>query len=203
MPVSETHQDAIKNASFIVRNITSDRKKTIKIFNYPILYDNTRDLLAIPGITESDIRVSLLKGELKHKLLVKDIVIEYSDIDLLQFNIDQKQFLQNSGVTKGLEVTGVVGTLPYLLREDIPLIGIKNGINRLFYTPDKFLNGLLPSGDNVHIKVFHNGKSLYEGIDYTISESAGSGTGYDTINIFSFTPIRESLLYATYAINNI
>ena len=202
MPISENHQDAIKNASFIVRNITSDRKKIIKIFNYPILYDTTRDLLAIPGVTEADIRASLLKGEIKHKILVKDIVVEYSDIDLLQFNNDQKQFLQNSGVTIGLEVTGIIGNISYLLREEIPLIGIKNGTNRLFYTPEKFLNGILPSGDNVHIKVYHNGKSLYEGIDYTIAESGGPGTGYDTINIFSFSPISESVLYASYCIKS-
>ena len=68
------------NGCFIVRNICSYRQKTIKIFNYPIPFNRTRDLLAIPGVSESDIRASLLKGELQHKILVGDIVIECSDI---------------------------------------------------------------------------------------------------------------------------
>lgn len=98
-----------KNGCFIVRNITPDRKKTIKIFNYPILFNQTRDLLQIPGVAEADIRASLLKGELNHKIIVKDIIIECSDIDLLQFNNDQKIFLQNAGVVIGLEVSSSDG----------------------------------------------------------------------------------------------
>jgi hypothetical protein len=34
--------------SFIIKNINSDRHKVIRIFNYPILYNTSRDLLAIP-----------------------------------------------------------------------------------------------------------------------------------------------------------
>lgn len=96
-----------KYGYFIVRNVTPDGNKTIKIFNYPILFNTTRDILQIPGVSESDIRASLLKGELRHKILAKDIVIEESDIDLLQFNDEQKAFLQAAGVIKGLEVTGI------------------------------------------------------------------------------------------------
>lgn len=92
-----------KYGCFIVRNICSDRRKTIKIFNYPINFNQTRDLLAIPGVAEADIRASLLKGELRHKILAGDIVVECSDIDLLQFNDDQKAFLQSAGITIGLE----------------------------------------------------------------------------------------------------
>lgn len=87
----------------------------------------------------------------------------------------------------------------YYWREKIPLIGMKNGVNRTFYTPDKFLNGSY-LGNTFHLTVEHNGKELYENIDYTIAESSGPGTGYDTINIFSLTPNSHSLLYATYAI---
>lgn len=36
-----------KNGCFIVKNINSDRHKVIRIFNYPILYNTSRDLLAI------------------------------------------------------------------------------------------------------------------------------------------------------------
>lgn len=92
------------NGCFIVRNTTPDRNKTIKIFNYPILFNTTRDLLNIPGVSESDIRASLLKGELRHKIMAQDIVIECSDIDLLQFNDEHRSFLQNAGVVNGLEV---------------------------------------------------------------------------------------------------
>jgi hypothetical protein len=51
-----------RNTSFIVRNI-SPQNKTINIFQYPINMDQTRDLLAIPGVSDGDIRSSLLKGE--------------------------------------------------------------------------------------------------------------------------------------------
>lgn len=189
-----------KNGCFIVRNVTPDRNKTIRIFNYPILFNTTRDLLQIPGVAEADIRASLLKGELRHKILAKDITVECSDIDLLQFNDDQKQFLLDAGIIKGLEVTSVVSTLPYIRRDEVTLIGLRNGVNRTFFTPEKFLNGLIASGDRLHIAVKHNGKDLYEGIDYTIGESGGPGTGYDMINLISFTPNAHSLLIASYCI---
>jgi len=189
-----------RNTSFIVKNINSERK-VIRIFQHPILHNTTRDMLECMGVGESDIRASLLKGELMHKILGKDIEIVYSDIDLLQFNDEQKLFLQNAGIIKGLEVAGS-GTLPYIWKEEIPLIGMKDGINRTFYTVDKFLNGTFITGDQFHIHIKHNGKDLYESLDYTIGESGGPGTGYDTINIISFSPTITSVLYSTYAIKN-
>lgn len=200
MPYDDFAPYQKKHGCFIVRNVTPDRQKTIKIFHYPIPFNKTRDLLDIPGVGEDDIRASLLKGELQHKILAKDIVVECSDIDLLQFNDDQKQFLSDAGIIKGLEVTAVITTLPYLWREEITLIGLRNGTNRTFFTPDKFLNGNFVTGDQFHIHIKHNGKDLYENIDYTIGESSGPGTGYDTINLISLTPTSHSLLFATYAI---
>lgn len=91
------------NGCFIVQNI-SPQVKTIKIFNYPINYMDSRDLLQIPGVGENDIRASLLKGEVNHKIRAGDIRIICSDIDLLQFNSNQKMFLQMAGVIKGLEI---------------------------------------------------------------------------------------------------
>jgi hypothetical protein len=156
-------------------------------------------LLAIPGIAEQDIRASLLKGELQHKILARDIVITCSDIDLLQFNEDQKQFLINSGIIDGLEVgSNQVSGLSYIWRIEIPLIGTKNGINKTFFTPDKFINGTFDTGDDFHIQVKHNGRDLYEDFDYYVSESEGTGTGYDTINLISITPNTNSKLFATY-----
>lgn len=197
-----------KNGCFTVLNIShinrsygrEGEKKIIKIFNYPIMPGDTRDLLAIPGVGEADIRASLLKGEIRHKILAEDITVVCSDIDLLQFNDDQKQFLIDSGIIKGLEISSTIGTLPYLWREEKDLIGLRNGSNRTFFTPEKFLNGTFVTGDQFHIHVKHNGKDLYESIDYTISESSGPGTGYDTINLISFTPNAHSLLKVNYAV---
>lgn len=181
------------------------RKKVVRVFNYPILPAQSRDLLQIPGVSESDIRASLLKGELRHKILARDIVIICSDIDLLQFNDDQKKFLQDAGIVHGLEAGGIGPPGPpgagvdYLFREEIPLIGAKNGTNRTFMTPEKFINGVY-SGNNFHIHVKHNGKDLYEGIDYVVSESGGIGTGYDMVTLKSFSPNSHSLLICDYMV---
>jgi hypothetical protein len=190
-----------KYGCFIVRNITPDRKKTIKIFNYPIPYLQTRDILQIPGVAEADIRASLLKGELRHKILAKDIYVECSDIDLLQFNDDQKAFLQNAGIVKGLEVSGGSVTIPFLFKQNVHLTGAIDGSNRIFYvpSPDKFINGVF-QGNTFKIQVFHNGREIYEGTDYMVSESGGIGTGYDTIIITSFVPRANSQVWASYII---
>ena len=182
---------------FIVHNI-SEPKKTIKIFNYPILHGYSRDLLRIPGVSESSIRASLLKGELKHKILANEIYVLCSDIDLLQFNEEQKQFLIDAGIMNGIEVNGS-GNLNYTFRDNIKLIGAVDGINKTFYTPEKFINGNF-SGNTFHIKVRHNGKELYENIDYTIGESGGAGTGYDMINLYAFAPNQNSILYCDYVV---
>lgn len=196
---------------FIVRNI-SPQNKTINIFNYPINMGCERDLLQIPGVAEDDIRAALLKGEIKHKFLAGDIELVYSDIDLLQFSECNLEFLQGLGFTTGLQIgydqlDGYVQSLigqggvgvNYLWRENIKLIGLLNGSNRTFFTPDKFINGSF-YGNIFNITITHNGKELYENIDFTIGESGGAGTGYDTINLISFTPNRHSLLFSTYAI---
>lgn len=114
------------NGCFIVLN-TSPQIKVIKIFNYPILYHTTRDLLKIPGVDESDIRGSLLKGELNHKIRANDIMIMCSDIDLLQFNETQKQFLLNAGIVNGLDASdsggGITASEHQTLRQLIHFLG--------------------------------------------------------------------------------
>jgi hypothetical protein len=104
------------NTHFIVKNTCTDNRKTISIFNYPINYGATRDLLAIPGVEESDIRAALLKGVLRHKFLCGDIQLVSSNIDLLQFSDKQRTFLQSFGFTEGVtvgydELDGYVQTL--------------------------------------------------------------------------------------------
>ncbi len=198
MSKNEFATDLLKNGVFIVKNVTKYRNKTVKIFQYPILYGRSVNLLAIRGISEAEIRASLLKGELRNKILVGDIVVLDSDIDLLQFNNQHKLFLQKAGVTKGLEVTASETNLGYSFRQEIELIGTKNGVNTIFYTPEKFINGLYQE-NLFHISIKHNGKDIYENIDYTIGESS-PGTGYDVINFISFIPNSHSVLFADYCV---
>jgi hypothetical protein len=192
-----------KYCSFIVRNITPIRNKTIKIFGYPIPYNTTKNLLRIPGICENAIASSLLKGELRFRILSKDIIVEFSDIDLIQFNNESRSFLQNAGISNGLTAggSGSEFSKPYLFRQEIPLIGIKDNSNQLFYTPDKFITGMFsPTGDKFHISVAYNGKLTYEGVDYQLIESDGPGTGYDGIEFLIIIPTPGSLLFANYVI---
>lgn len=203
---------------FVVENITSNPKKTIRIFQYPIRHGHTRDLLRIPGVAEDDIRASLLKGEINHKIKAGEIVVICSDIDLLQFNTIQKSFLQGAGIVHGLSVdfnqlttdvtdainTGGDGYAKFLFKNKQLLIGNINGINRIFTvpTPDKFIEGLLFNNE-FHLYLTHNGHEMKQNIDYIISESDGVGTGYDTIIFTSFSPIKNrSILEASYVIKS-
>lgn len=197
----------VKNSStcFVVKNI-APRGKRIQVFRYPIANQQTRDLLAIPYISEADIRHSLLKGELMMKIKNKEIEVVQSDISLLQFNNEQKQFLKGAGVIKGLEIgleqlapSVVLGT-GFPVRENVSLLGIRNGINRIFMTPEKFLNGNY-MGSTYSIKIRHNGRGLDPDLDYDISESGGPGTGYDTIFFKSFTPSLFNSILADYTVD--
>jgi len=189
-----------KNGVFIVKNITPDRNKIIKIFHYPILFNETRDLLQIPGVAESDIRASLLKGEIRHKILAKDIVVIDSDIDLLQFNSDQKQFLSNAGIIKGLQVDYT--NMNVLRKEDIQLIGIVNDVNTIFTVP------FAPFIQNSTYKiiVYKNGVKQVMADDFFIAESGGVGSGYDTV-IFvvppTTVPAPDDIMTADYYISNL
>ena len=187
---------------FIVKNIASPRK-CVRIFNYPIGPGKERDILAIPYVSEADIRHSLLKGELNISLKSGEITVTESNIDLLQFDDCQKDFLIRSGIINGLEVVtdGYAANFPVIFRQNIPLVGTRDSNNRIFSvpTPDKFVNGTLFNNE-FRILVRHNGKGLEEGIDYMVSESGGSGTGYDTIVMISFSPKARSRLIADYVV---
>lgn len=211
---------AYKTTKFVVKNIALDYK-TINIFTYPIVSGQTRDLLSIPFISESDIRFHLLKGEILLKLLAKEIIIVESNIDLLQFDSAHKQFLKDSGVVIGTEVGvdqitnnlyqtildgygggGSSGFVAYVdFHENIPLIGTKNGINTIFITPNKFIEGTL-EGSDFAIRIRYNGRGLDPSFEYSISESGGPGTGYDTIQFLSFIPSSFSSLLADYVSYN-
>lgn len=177
----------------------------VNIFQYPIYPGDTRDLLRIPGVDESDIRGSLLKGEIKHKLLAKEITVVCSDIDLLQFNDDQRAFLQLAGIVNGLTITADQapglggGGSGYYVRQGVDLVGLQNGSNRIFYTPDIFIQGNF-IGNDLGIEIYHNGRHLANNIDYKTSESGGIGTGFNTITFLSFAPISSSTLKANYSV---
>lgn len=189
-----------RTTRFVVENITIGTRweKVVRLFNYPIDPGKNRDLLTIPEVSEADIRHALLKGDLKIKLENKEVRVIDSNIDLLQFDSDQKIFLQSVGVVDGLEVNAG-GSFDFTFKQGISLGGSINGANTVFTTPDKFINGYL-GANQFRILVQHNGRILVESVDYLISESAGIGTGYDTITLISFIPITGSTMVADYVV---
>lgn len=195
------------NGRFVVLNI-STQQKMLKIFNYPIPFGTTRDLLAIPGVGEADIRASLLKGEIRIKIEAGEIVVTQSDIDLLQFNTIQYSFLTNAGITNGTRVTpgqlsGVSssgGSITYVWKQQIVPVGTKNGINRVFFTADLFLDGTY-NGNIFRIIVNFNGRQLVKDVDYTISKTGTTpGVGFNTITFTSLIPDSSTQLYVDYTV---
>lgn len=174
---------------FIVQNIITDSNKCIRIFDYPIPVGTTRDLLRIPGIDEAEIRASLLKGTLRNKLLVGEIRVICSDIDLLQFNDDQKTFLQVSGIVNGLSVSGGTGGFDV---QDAALIGVQNNVNTTFTTSTKFKHT-----SQFKEVLFVNGLRQHIPEDYFVAESGGLGTRYDTI-VFVIPPFSDDILTIDY-----
>lgn len=63
----------------------------------------------------------------------------------------------------------------------IGVIGPKDGVNRVYATPEKFRR---------MIGFYRNGVKLEIGVgaDYTMSESGGPGTGYDTLTLVAVAP---------------
>lgn len=63
-------------------------------------------------------------------------------------------------------------------RTGIALGGLKNGTNTTFTTPgDKFVHNL----PYLTMHVYYNGQRLIYLDDYTVHESGGAGTGFDTV----------------------
>lgn len=188
---------------FKVKNIAKENKR-VKIFTLPIKNGAVRDLMDIPHVSEADIRHSLLKGELNIKLRCKEIIVVDSNIDLIQFDPCHKQFLIDSGITQGLEAIGGGGEpadIPFLFRQSQELIGLKNGTNPIFTTPDKFIEGTYGNNE-FHILIRHNGRTLQEGTDYIVAEGGGPGTGFDTIIFKCTLPDEDSELVVDYVIEN-
>jgi hypothetical protein len=85
-----------------------------------------------------------------------------------------------------------------LSRRDVAPNEASNGVRRIFTAPDKF--------DPASFLVLHNGRQLTraKGVhspafgDYYVTESGGTGTGFDTFVMLSFTPSTHSVLRLEY-----
>lgn len=182
---------------FVVKNICA-KPKRVRIFSYPVEHQGTRDLMRINFLSEADIRNSLLKGELHEKIKNGELTIIESNIDLLQFDECQYDFLRSAGIVDGLKVAGGASdgySFPVVFRQAVPLIGTFDGVNRIFTIPnsEKFVNGSVATSNvflnhEFRILIRHNGRGLVESTDFIVAESGGSGTGFDTIIFISLTP---------------
>lgn len=88
-------------------------------------------------------------------------------------------------------------------RVGIPLGGARDGTNRTYHTPENFFHDVLVTGTT--IEVFSNGRRLIQTAtrdpsvgDYWVSESGGTGTGFNTINLLTFTPVARTTLVSNY-----
>jgi len=191
------------NTIFIVKNITigTKQEKTVRLFQYPIPPGQSRNLMSIPSVSEADLRHALLKGDIMLKLRNREIEIVDSNIDLLQFDSQQKAFLQSVGVVNGLSVGS--SQLDVLHKEDIVLIGIVDDINTIYTVlpGDKFIQN-----STYKIIVYKNGVKLLLSNDYFIAESGGPETGYDTIILVvppTTVPAPIDVITADYYVVNI
>lgn len=76
------------------------------------------------------------------------------------------------------------------------LVGVRDGSNLVFTTPglEKFAHNL-PFLD---ISIYFNGTRLALLDDYVIAESAGFGTGHDTVMLLVSPPMQDDHLLADY-----
>ncbi len=191
---------------FVVQNITA--KKCIKVFNAPIEPGDVRDLMALPDVTGVSIYENLIGGDLLRKILAKEIKIIASNINLLEFSDSGRQFLIDAGITEGVligmdeldaevqaKLNAAAGQITTLHEAIIPS-GTKDGVNRTFMTPGKFLNGPYLSNDFA-ISIYHNGRKLVPAVDYIVLESVPSA-GFDTFVLLTFAPVASSILICSY-----
>jgi len=89
------------------------------------------------------------------------------------------------GVLSLKQLSAAMGARVY----NVSLLGVKNGVNLVFTTPDDFVN--VASGET--IQVYYNGQRLLESEDYMISESGGMGSGYDTVTMLVAPKIDDKL----------
>ena len=80
-------------------------------------------------------------------------------------------------------------------RYEVPLSGLVDGSNTSFTTPELFRQ----SPPNFSIAVYYNGQRILLNDDFTVQESGGVGTGYDTVSTL-FTPKAGDKIWADYVV---
>jgi hypothetical protein len=85
------------------------------------------------------------------------------------------------------------------LKTGVSLLGSVDGVNTVFTTPDKFTHDGV-SDEMVYLR----GLRLRSGAgnDYTVSESGGAGTGYDTITFASAPRSGDNLFIDYFSVLN-
>jgi hypothetical protein len=81
------------------------------------------------------------------------------------------------------------------LRIHKELVGVKDGANPVFTTEEPFIHT-----DDIKIELFWNLALLHVDRDYTVAESGGPGTGYDTVNFLwtKLLPRASDIVAANY-----
>lgn len=110
--------------------------------------------------------------------------------------------LFSSGILSLRELSEATGRVT--VRVGVALSGPLNGQNRVFRTaPEYFIHD--PSNTGRTIELWHNGRRLVQTSssnpgagDFWVGESAGTGTGFDTVNLLTFAPVGRSSLLANY-----
>jgi hypothetical protein len=190
------HQE---NLCFRVVNIAPSRKIT-NVFKYPLRFGQEVDLMQQFGFSEDNIKISLLKGELRWLLLTGHIYVTCSNINLLTFSQGEIDFLHWAGIDVGVEVSGEAAT--HYMRYNIEMSGDKNRSNRVFKTPEEFLNGEY-SGNRFNICVYQNGALKLQNLDYVVEKSSimmNDPVVFDQIRFISGAPNERTTVYATYAV---
>lgn len=82
------------------------------------------------------------------------------------------------------------------MRWDKDLVGSKNGLNKVFTTPDPYF---VQDGEQI-IRVVLNGQRFSSPDDFVASESGGVGTGYDTVTLVAVAPVPTDELTADYMV---
>lgn len=170
---------------------------TLKRYNSIRRADNTDDQQGSPAIqgaliasdTQEDLQVFILSR--MRQIIFGETSSEHWYDDFFSEGIlSLKELSASSGLSQ--------------VRIGVSLVGPKDGSNRVFRTtPDYFVH--TPSGNGKTIEIWHNGRRLAQTAapnpelgDYTVEESGGVGTGYDTINLLTFAPVGRSSLLANY-----
>lgn len=81
-------------------------------------------------------------------------------------------------------------------REQVTLLGDKNGVNRTYTLPpgEKAVHN---PANGLRVKVYFDTRRLQDS-EYVVEESGGVGTGFDQITTTAFAPRSNSSLFADY-----